>query len=43
MYDGYRATGATSFFYFLSLMIFGQFIVMNIFLVREKKRHSMTP
>jgi hypothetical protein len=34
MYDGYRATGVSSFFYFISLIVCGQFIIMNIFLVR---------
>lgn len=45
MYDGYRATGVSSFFYFISLIVCGQFIIMNIFLVRtafEQRKLSWT-
>jgi hypothetical protein len=36
MYDGWRSVGWPSFVYFISLMVFGQFIVMNIFLVSQE-------
>lgn len=35
MYDAYRATGYVSYLYFLSLMVLGNFIMMNTFLVRH--------
>lgn len=32
MYDSYRATGSVSVIYFISLVLFGNIIMLNLFL-----------